>query len=133
MQRLWREEGIPARSHVLQISTYEKLGRARGIIQGHVDRCMSKLSQRKRDMAARILHQLLISARPARIDELVRHANDSQRDWQPSFREKEVKQLITGHLERVAHSPSLGQWRIRDLHSWANSASWRLGSAAIAP
>ena len=98
MQRLWEEEGMPERSHVLQISTYQKLGRAEGIIQGYVDQCMSKLSQSERDMAARTLHQLLISARPARIDELVRHANDSAEDWQPKLRKKEVEQLITDHL-----------------------------------
>ena len=107
MQRLWREEGIPARSHVLQISTYNKLCQAKGIIQGHVDQCMSKLSPGERDMAARILHQLLISARPARIDELAAHANaaDEERqpklrdeDRQPKLKEEKVKRLFVDYL-----------------------------------
>ena len=98
MQRLWQEEGIPEQSHVLRLNTYKSLGRTEGIVQEHVDQTMAQLDQTERDMAARTLHQLLISARPARIDELVRHADDSAEDWQPKLQGKEVEHLFTGHL-----------------------------------
>jgi WD40 repeat protein len=98
MQRLWQKEGIPEQSHVIRLITYDSLEGTKGIVQEHVDQTMAQLDQTERDMAARTLHQLLISARPARIDELVRRANDSVEDWQPKLREKEVEQLITGHL-----------------------------------
>ena len=98
MQRLWQEEGIPERSLILHTDTLKSLGGVKGIIQGHVDQCMSKLSETERDMAARTLHQLLISARPARIDELVKHANAARKDWQPELQEKPVQDLFQGPL-----------------------------------
>ena len=65
---------------------------------------MARLAQTERDMAARILQQLLISARPARIDELVDHANDAREDWQPKLREEEVEHLFVDHLAPAAFS-----------------------------
>ena len=126
MQRLWQEEGIPERSLILHADTFQSLGGTEGIIKRHVDQCMSKLSQSKRDMAARILHQLLIPSRPARIDELVLHANDSAKDWQPKLQGKEVEQLITGHLAplRIVRPSANGEYEIflhtlrRPLDEW---------------
>ena len=98
MQRLWQKEGIPEQSHVIHWDTYESLKRTQGIMQEHVDLTMAQLAQTERDAVARSLHQLLISAGPARIDELVRHANDSAEDWQPKLREEDVERLFVDHL-----------------------------------
>ena len=98
MQRLWQKEGIPERSLILHTHTLKSLDGVKGIIQGHVDQCLSILSERECDMAARTLHQLLISAKPARIDELVKHANAARKDWQPKLREGPVQDLFQGPL-----------------------------------
>jgi len=98
MQRLWQKEGIPEQSHVIHWDTYESLKRTQGIMQEHVDLTMAQLAKTERDAVARSLHQLLISAGPARIDELVRHANDSAEDWQPKLREEDVERLFVDHL-----------------------------------
>jgi len=98
MQRLWQEEGIPERSLMLHTDTLNSLGGVKGIIQDHVDQCMSILSETERDMAARTLHQLLVSASPARIEELVKHANEVKKDWQPELLEKSVQDLFEGPL-----------------------------------
>ena len=60
------------------------------------------------------LHQLLISARPAPIDELVRHANDSAEDWQPKLRERDVERLFVDHLapSRILRPLALGEYEI---------------------
>ena len=107
MQRLWEEEGIPARSHVLHKSTYEKLGRAEGIIQGYVDQCMSKLSQSEQEVIARVLDVLVSSPQPARISGLVAHANATRKDWPPLLLKDEVRDLFEKHL---APGTSCGPW-----------------------
>ena len=37
-------------------------------------------------------------ARPARIGELVDHANEAREDWQPKLRKEQVQHLFEGHL-----------------------------------
>ena len=82
------------------LGTYEALDSAEGIIQEHLDQTMAQLTQTERDAVARFLRQLLIFARPVRIDELVDHANVARKDWQPELREELVRPLFEGPLAR---------------------------------
>lgn len=98
MQRLWQKEGIPEKSHVIHLTTYESLGRTEGIIQEHVDQTMAQLAQMERDAVARSLRVLLSFARPARVGELVDLANEAKEDWQPELRKELVQHLFEDHL-----------------------------------
>ena len=98
MQRLWQQEGIPGRSHVIRQKTYESLKRTQGIIQEHVDQTMAQLDQAERDAVARSLRQLLLFAKPVRIDELVAHSKVAKKDWQPELGKEQVQRLFDGPL-----------------------------------
>ena len=101
MQRLWQKEGIPEQSHVLRLNTYKSLGGTKGIIQEYVYQCMDKLLQSQREAIARVLHVLPTPPQPARISELselVAHANDDRKDWQPILLEDDVQHLFANHL-----------------------------------
>ena len=123
MQRLWQKEGIPEQSHVIHMNTYESLGRTEGIIQEHVDQTMAQLAQTERDMVARTLHQLLISARPARIGELVDHANDCQERLAARAPGGAGAASLRGPPRPQPDSPSPGPWRIRKLPPHAEEAT----------
>ena len=58
MSRLWAEEER-RHSHVLRPKTLEDLGGAEQIVRRHLDDAMSALGPEERDVAARMLHQLV--------------------------------------------------------------------------
>lgn len=58
LTRLWAAE-VAASSGVLRLSTYDGLGRARGIASTYVDETMAGLSETERETAARILRFLV--------------------------------------------------------------------------
>ena len=58
MSRLWSEEE-GRQSHVLRAETLEDLGGAEEIVRRHLDDAMSALGPEERDVAARMLHQLV--------------------------------------------------------------------------
>jgi WD40 repeat protein len=60
MERLWDKEGISqCQSRTLRLSTFEGLGRAERIVQGHVRSVMTGLSAKEQEMCARMFHYLV--------------------------------------------------------------------------
>lgn len=59
MDRLWKEEIVKKKSQVIRLSTLDRLGGASDIIRNHLDDTMAKLSDRERDIAARVLNYLV--------------------------------------------------------------------------
>jgi WD40 repeat protein/tetratricopeptide (TPR) repeat protein len=58
MTRLWDEE-MRHGSHILRLDTLDRLGRAKRIVETHLDEVMSTLPAEEQDIAARVFHYLV--------------------------------------------------------------------------
>ena len=80
MDRLWEEEK-KNQSPILQLETYEELGRAENIVKKHVNKQMENLSPQMQDTAACVFHYLVTRSRTKiahTVGELVDLVNDEQ-------------------------------------------------------
>ena len=96
MSRLWSEEE-GRHSHVLRAKTLEDLGGAEEIVRRHLDDAMSALGPEERDVAARMLHQL-VTPSGARIvhkaDDLAGYAGVSLEVAEPILEQLDERRIL---------------------------------------
>jgi tetratricopeptide (TPR) repeat protein len=61
MRRLWEEE-LHSNSTTLRLATLERLGKAQGIVSGHLDRAMKALTPEEQEIARRAFRHLVTSS-----------------------------------------------------------------------